>query len=193
MYMPTTLPGISITKAGELLQTQDRILKNFPRWSPSSARPAARVRATNPAPVEMMETIINLKPKSEWRPGVTTESLKAEMDRALQFPGVSNAWTMPIRARIDSSRPASVRPSASKFSAKTSRRSKSWHGRSRAVIKAVPGTTSAYAERVIGGYYLDIVPDRAALARYGLMVGDVQDTITMALGGEGVTNDRRRP
>ena len=101
MYMPTTLPGISVTSPAELLQTQDRIIKSFPEVASVYGKAGRAATATDPAPIEMFETIINLKPKTEWRPGVTTDSLKAEMDKALQFPGVSNAWTMPIRARID--------------------------------------------------------------------------------------------
>ena len=102
IYMPVSLPGLSVTKAAELLQTQDRIIKVVsPRWRACSARRAAPRPRPIPAPLEMFETIINLKPEAEWRPGVTIDSLTAEMDRALQFPGISNAWTMPIKARID--------------------------------------------------------------------------------------------
>ena len=101
LYMPTTLPGISITKAAELLQTQDRIIKTFPEVASVYGKAGRAETSTDPAPTEMFETVINLKPKEEWRPGVTAESLVAEMDKALQFPGVSNAWTMPIKARID--------------------------------------------------------------------------------------------
>ena len=101
LYMPTTLPGISVTKAAELLQTQDRIIKTFPEVESVFGKAGRAATATDPAPIEMFETVINLKPKDEWRPGVTIDSLIAEMDKALQFPGVSNAWTMPIKARID--------------------------------------------------------------------------------------------
>ncbi len=101
MYMPTTLPGLSVTKAAELLQMQDRIIKSFPEVESVYGKAGRATTATDPAPIEMFETIINLKPKEQWRPGTTIGSLKTEMDKALQFPGVSNAWTMPIRARID--------------------------------------------------------------------------------------------
>src|SRR3546814_2235415 len=100
MYMPTTLPGLSVTKAAELLQVQDRIIKSFPEVASVYGKAGRASTATDPAPIEMFETIINLKPKSEWRSGVTLDSLKAEMDQALQFPGVPNAWTMPNRPRI---------------------------------------------------------------------------------------------
>ena len=187
MYMPTTLPGVSVTKAAELLQTQDRIIKTFPEVASVFGKAGRAGTATDPAPVEMFETIINLKPKAEWRKGLTIDSLKAEMDRALQFPGVSNAWTMPIRARIDMLATGIRTPVGVKVFGKDLAEIEKLSRQIEAVIKAVPGTTSAYAERVIGGYYLDIVPDRASLARYGLMVGDVQETIAMALGGETVT------
>src|SRR5437667_3545482 len=101
LYMPTTWPGTSVTKAGELMQTQDKIIRSFAEVASVYGKAGRALTATDPAPSEMFETIVNLKPKQEWRPGVTLESLTAEMDRALQFPGVSNAWTMPIKARID--------------------------------------------------------------------------------------------
>jgi copper/silver efflux system protein len=111
-YMPTTLPGISITKAADLLQMQDRIIKSFPEVELVFGKAGRAATATDPAPTEMYETVIDLKPKDQWRQGVTIDSLIAEMDKALQFPGVSNAWTMPIRARIDISPPGSARRSA---------------------------------------------------------------------------------
>ena len=187
MYMPTTLPGISVTKAAELLQMQDRIIKSFPEVASVYGKAGRAATATDPAPSEMFETIINLKPKSEWRPGVTIDSLKAEMDRALQFPGVSNAWTMPIRARIDMLATGIRTPVGVKVFGTDLTEMEKIGRQIEAVLRKVPGTTSAYAERVIGGYYLDIVPDREALGRYGLGVGDVQDVIATALGGETVT------
>jgi copper/silver efflux system protein len=187
MYMPTTLPGLSVTKAAELLQTQDRIIKSFPEVASVYGKAGRAATANDPAPMEMIETIINLKPKSEWRSGVTIESLRAEMDKALQFPGVSNAWTMPIRARIDMLSTGIRTPVGVKVFGTDLAEMERVAKQVEAVVRAVPGTTSAYAERVIGGYYLDIVPDRVALGRYGLTVGDVQDVIAMALGGEAVT------
>jgi Cu(I)/Ag(I) efflux system membrane protein CusA/SilA len=187
MYMPTTLPGLSVTKAAELLQTQDRIIKSFPEVASVYGKAGRAATATDPAPTEMFETIINLKPKTEWRPGITLAGLKAEMDRALQFPGVSNAWTMPIRARIDMLSTGIRTPVGVKVIGTDLAEMERAARQVEAVVKAVPGTTSAYAERVIGGYYLDIVPDRQALGRYGLTVADVQDVISTALGGEAVT------
>ena len=188
MYMPTTLPGLSVTKAGELLATQDRIIKSFPEVASVYGKAGRALTATDPAPIEMFETIINLKPKSEWRPGVTTESLKAEMDKALQFPGVSNAWTMPIRARIDMLATGIRTPVGIKVFGSDLAEIEALSRKIETVVKAVSGTTSAYAERVSGGYYLDIVPDRTELARYGLMASDVQDMIASAIGGESVTS-----
>ncbi|WP_262267483.1 efflux RND transporter permease subunit [Microvirga yunnanensis] len=188
MYMPTTLPGLSITKAAELMQTQDRIIKSFPEVASVYGKAGRALTATDPAPTEMFETIITLKPKSEWRPGVTIDSLKTEMDKALQFPGVSNAWTMPIQARIDMLSTGIRTPVGIKVFGTDLAEMEQIARQVEAVVKAVPGTSSAYAERVIGGYFLDIVPDRIALGRYGLTVGDVQDVIATALGGEMVTN-----
>jgi Cu(I)/Ag(I) efflux system membrane protein CusA/SilA len=187
MYMPTTLPGLSITKAAELLQTQDRIIKSFPEVASVYGKAGRASTATDPAPTEMFETIINLKPKSEWRPGVTIDSLKAEMDKALQFPGVSNAWTMPIRARIDMLSTGIRTPVGIKIFGKDLAEMEKIAREVEGVVRSVPGTSSAYAERVIGGYYLEIIPDRMALGRYGLTISDVQDVISTALGGETVT------
>ena len=188
LYMPTTLPGISITKAAELLQIQDRIIKTFPEVASVYGKAGRAETSTDPAPTEMFETVINLKPKEQWRPGVTTESLVAEMDKALQFPGVSNAWTMPIKARIDMLATGIRTPVGIKVLGKDLTELDQVAKQIETVVRNVPGTTSAYAERVIGGYYLDIVPDRDALARYGLLIGNLQDTIVMALGGETVTS-----
>ena len=187
LYMPTTLPGISVTKAAELLQMQDRIIKSFPEVESVYGKAGRAATATDPAPTEMFETIINLKPKEQWLPGVTIDSLKAEMDRALQFPGVSNAWTMPIRARIDMLSTGIRTPVGVKIVGPDLAEMERIGRQIEGVLRTVPGTSSAYAERVIGGYYLNIVPDRQALGRYGLSIGDVQDVIAAALGGETVT------
>jgi len=187
LYMPTTLPGISVTKSAELLQMQDRIIRGFPEVASVFGKAGRASTATDPAPSEMSETLINLKPKSEWRAGVTIDSLTAEMDKALQFPGVSNAWTMPIKARIDMLSTGIRTPVGVKVIGTDLTALEQVARQVETVLKAVPGTSSAYAERVVGGYYLDIVPDRAAMARYGIMIQDVQDTIAMALGGQTVT------
>ncbi len=184
LYMPTTLPGISVTKAAELMQTQDRIIRSFPEVASVYGKAGRAATATDPAPSEMFETVINLKPKEEWRPGVTIDSLIAEMDKALQFPGVSNAWTMPIKARIDMLSTGIRTPVGVKVIGTDLVEIDRLAKQIEQVLKTVPGTSSAYAERGIGGYYLDVTPDRAALARYGIMVQDVQDTIATALGGQ---------
>jgi Cu(I)/Ag(I) efflux system membrane protein CusA/SilA len=186
-YMPTTLPGISVTKAADLLQMQDRIIRSFPEVASVFGKAGRASTATDPAPTEMFETVINLKPKGEWRPGVTVDSLISEMDRALQFPGVSNAWTMPIKARIDMLSTGIRTPVGVKVFGTDLVEMERVAREIEKVLKTVPGTSSAYAERVNGGYYLDIVPNRDSLARYGLMEGDVQDAIATALGGEAVT------
>ena len=187
MYMPTTLPGLSVTKAAELMQTQDRIIKTFPEVLSVFGKAGRALTATDPAPTEMFETIIQLRPEDEWRPGVTIESLRQEMDAALQFPGVSNAWTMPIRARIDMLSTGIRTPVGIKVFGTSLTEMEKVAREVEAVVRTVPGTTSAYAERVIGGYYLDITPDRAALGRYGLSVQDVQEVISMALGAKAIT------
>ena len=186
-YMPMTLPGISVTKAAELLQTQDKIIKSFPEVASVWGKAGRASTATDPAPTEMVETVINLKPESEWRPGMTVDKLIAEMDRSLQFPGVSNAWTMPIKARIDMLSTGIRTPVGVKVFGKDLAEMEKLARQIEAVIRDVPGTASAYAERAISGYYLNVDPDRAQLARYGLMVGDVQNVIAMALGAEPVT------
>jgi Cu(I)/Ag(I) efflux system membrane protein CusA/SilA len=187
MYMPTTLPGISVTKSAELLQTQNRIIKTFPEVASVYGKAGRAETATDPAPTEMVETVINLKPREQWRAGLTVDGLVAELDKALQFPGVSNAWTMPIKARTDMMATGIKTPVGIKVLGTDLKELDQLARQIEAVVREVPGTSSAYAERVIGGYYLDIVPDRDALARYGLMVSDVQDTISSALGGETIT------
>jgi Cu(I)/Ag(I) efflux system membrane protein CusA/SilA len=186
-YMPASLPGMSITKAAELLQTQNKIIKSFPEVASVYGKAGRANTATDPAPVEMFETVINLKPESEWRPGMTTDKLIAELDKALQFPGVSNAWTMPIKARIDMLSTGIRTPIGIKVFGKDLGEMEKLAKEIEAVVKTVPGTTSAFAERITGGYYLNIEPDREQLARYGLAVGDLQEVIGTALGGEMVT------
>jgi Cu(I)/Ag(I) efflux system membrane protein CusA/SilA len=187
MYMPTTLPGLSITKSAELLQIQNRIIKSFPEVESVFGKAGRAATATDPAPTEMFETVINLKPPKDWRPGVTIDSLIQEMDKALQFPGVSNAWTMPIKARIDMLATGIRTPVGVKVIGQDLTVIEKLAREIETAIKSVPGTSSAFAERIIGGYYLDIEPDRRELARYGLMIADVQQVVSSALGAETVT------
>ena len=187
LYMPTTLPGISVTEAAKLLQTQNKIIKTFPEVELVWGKAGRASTATDPAPMEMFETVINLKPESEWRPGSTIDTLIADMDKSLQFPGVSNAWTMPIKARIDMLSTGIRTPVGIKIFGRDLGEMEKLARNIETAVRTVPGTTSAYAERAMGGYYLNIDPDRAQLARYGLMVGDVQNVIAMALGAQPVT------
>ena len=186
-YMPTSLPGMSITKAAELLQTQNRIIKSFPEVASVIGKAGRANTATDPAPTEMFETIINLKPESEWRADMNTDKLIAELDKALQFPGVSKAWTMPIKARTDMLSTGIRTPIGIKIFGKELNEMERLAKEIETVVKTVPGTTSAFAERITGGLYLNIEPDRQQLARYGLSVGELLDTIGTALGGEMVT------
>ena len=186
-YMPASLPGMSVTKAAELLQTQNKIIKSFPEVASVYGKAGRAQTATDPAPLEMFETVINLKPQEEWRSGMTTDKLIAEMDKALQIPGMANSWTMPIKARIDMLSTGIRTPIGIKVFGKNLEEMERVAKDIEAVVKKVPGTTSAFAERITGGFYLDIEPDRAALARYGLAIGEVQEVIATALGGETVT------
>ncbi len=187
LYMPASLPGMSITKAAELLQTQNKIIKSFPEVSSVWGKAGRANTATDPAPTEMFETVINLKPESEWRAGLTIDALIAEMDQALQFPGVANSWTMPIKARIDMLSTGIRTPIGIKVFGNNLDEMEKLAKQIELVVKAVPGTSSAFAERITGGFYLNIEPDRAQLARYGLAVGDLLDVVGTALGGEMVT------
>jgi len=187
LYMPASLPAMSITKAAELLQTQDKIIKSFPEVASVYGKAGRAQTATDPAPPEMFETTINLKPEAEWRAGMTTDKLIAEMDKALQIPGVANSWTMPIKARLDMLATGIRTPIGIKVFGKDLEGIERVAKDIEAAVKDVPGTTSAFAERITGGFYLDIEPDREALARYGMAIGDLQDVISTALGGEMVT------
>ncbi|MGZ0020039.1 efflux RND transporter permease subunit [Nitrosomonas sp. wSCUT-2] len=187
LYMPVTLPGISVTKAAETMQTQNKLIMNFPEVASVFGKAGRADTATDPAPLEMTETIINLKPENAWRPGMTIDKLIAELDQALQIPGVANAWTMPIKNRIDMLATGIRTPVGIKVFGNDLNQIEAIAKQIEAVVKTVPGTTSAYAERITGGYYLDIEPDRMALARYGLTVGDLLDVISVALGGEVIT------
>jgi copper/silver efflux system protein len=187
LYMPSSLPGMSVTQAARALQTQDRILKSFPEVESVFGKAGRANTATDPAPLEMSETVINLKPEEQWRPGMTTDRLIAEMDKALQMPGISNAWTMPIKARLDMLSTGIRTPIGIKVFGNNLGEMERLAKAIEAVIRTVPGTTSAYAERLTGGYYLDIVPNPDALGRYGLTVNEVHDVVGAALGGEVVT------
>ncbi len=187
LYMPTTMPGMSITKAKEILQQTDKIIKSFPEVHHVFGKIGRAETATDPAPLSMLETTITLKPESEWREGMTIEKLTAELDKAIQFPGVTNAWTMPIKTRIDMLSTGIKTPVGIKIAGDDLSVLEKLGEKVEAVLREVPGTLSAYAERVVGGNYLDYEIDREEAARYGLTVGDVQDIIMTAIGGMNIT------
>jgi copper/silver efflux system protein len=187
LYMPTTFPGISVTKARELLQQTDKIISTFPEVHHVFGKIGRAETATDPAPLSMIETTITLKPESEWRPGMTPDRLISEMNQAIQFPGVTNAWTMPIKTRIDMLSTGIKTPVGIKLSGPDLTVLQELGKEVEAVVRQVPGTLSVYSERVMGGNYLDFDIKREAIARYGLTVGDVQDVIQSAIGGMNLT------
>jgi Cu(I)/Ag(I) efflux system membrane protein CusA/SilA len=187
LYMPTTFPGLSITTAKQLLQQTDKILRTFPEVKSVFGKVGRAETATDPAPLSMIETTIVLKDRSEWRPGMTKDKLVEEMDRAVHLPGVTNAWTMPIKTRIDMLSTGIKTPVGIKIAGPDLNVLQDLGEQVEAVVKKEPGTLSAYSERVMGGNYLDFDIDREAAARYGLTVGDVQDVIQSAIGGMDVS------
>jgi Cu(I)/Ag(I) efflux system membrane protein CusA/SilA len=213
LYMPTTLPGISITKAKELLQQTDRIIAEFPEAHHVFGKAGRAETATDPAPLSMLETTIMLKPEEEWRKlprdrfysswpeflktplawvwpeesTITVEELKAEMNDAIKFPGLTNAWTMPIKTRIDMLSTGIKTPVGIKIMGDDLQVLSNLGEQIEAIVRDIPGTLSAFSERVVGGNYLDYEIDREAIARYGLTLGDVQDIIKAAIGGMNVT------
>ena len=188
LYMPTTLPGMSITKAREVLQQTDKIIRQFPEVHHVFGKIGRAETATDPAGLDMIETTIMLKPESEWRPGMTVQKLIDEMDRAIQFPGVTNAWTMPIKTRTDMLSTGIKTPVGIKISGPDLNTLQQIGKEVEAVMRTVPGTLSAFAERAVGGNYLDFDINRKEAARYGLTVGDVQIVIQTAMGGMSITN-----
>lgn len=187
LYMPTTDPGLSITKARELVQQTDRILMSFPEVEHVLGKVGRAETATDPAPLSMLETTITLKPESEWRSGMTMDRLIDEMDDAIQFPGLTNAWTMPIKTRIDMLSTGIKTPIGVKVLGPDLQVLADISSEVAAVLQDVPGTASAYPDKTVGGRFLDWKIDRLEAARYGLTVGDVQDVIMSAIGGMNVT------
>jgi copper/silver efflux system protein len=187
LYMPTTFPGISVTEAQRLMETQDKILRQFPEVLSVHGKAGRADTSTDPAPFSMMETVVQLKPKKDWRPGLTWEKLVDEMDRALQIPGSVNAWTMPIKNRIDMLSTGIRTPVGIKIFGANLEEIQRIGERIEAIVRAVPGTRSIFAERAAGGYFVDFVPKREALARYGLTIDDIQTVIMTAIGGETIS------
>jgi Cu(I)/Ag(I) efflux system membrane protein CusA/SilA len=187
LYMPTTLPGISVAKAMATLRVQDSILASFPEVESVFGKAGRANTATDPAPLDMFETTLVLKPEGAWRPGVTYESLLREMDQAMRFAGVTNSWTMPIKGRIDMLATGIRTPVGVKVFGPDLEVLEGLATEIEGAVKMVPGTRSAFGERVVSGSYLDIRIDRDAAARYGLNVEQIQMVISSAIGGMSVT------
>jgi Cu(I)/Ag(I) efflux system membrane protein CusA/SilA len=187
LYMPTTLPGISITKAKQLLQQTDRIIASFPEVQNVFGKIGRAETATDPAPLTMIETTIMLKPEDKWREGMSIDKLVEELDKAIRFPGLTNAWTMPIKTRVDMLSTGIKTPVGIKLMGEDLKVLSKLGEKIEAVMREIPGTLSVYSERVTGGNFLDYQINRKEAARYGLTVGDVQEIIMSAVGGMNVT------
>jgi Cu(I)/Ag(I) efflux system membrane protein CusA/SilA len=187
LYMPTTPPGISITKAKELLQQTDKIIKRHPQVEHILGKVGRAETATDPAPLSMIETTIILKPKSQWPEGKTIEDIIKELDKMVQFPGLTNAWTMPIKTRIDMLATGIKTPVGIKLMGGDLKQLSELGKKIEAVLRELPDTLSAYSERVVGGNFIDIQVRRKDAARFGLTVADVQDVIRSAIGGMNVS------
>ncbi|EGU48057.1 putative silver efflux pump [Vibrio ichthyoenteri ATCC 700023] len=183
MYMPTTYPGISIGKARELLQQTNKLIKTVPEVETVWGKIGRAETATDPAPLTMIETTIQLKPREEWREGVTTQSLRKEFDDLVQFPGLTNAWVMPIKTRIDMLATGIKTPIGIKIAGPELKVIEQLGAKLEPILAPITGTTSVYAERVAGGRYITIDIDRRQAARYGLNISDVQQVIATAVGG----------
>ncbi len=187
LYMPVGLPAMSVTEAQKVLQVQDKLLRQFPEVDSVFGKAGRARTATDPAPLEMIETTIVLQPESQWRPGMTPEKLITEMDAALKLPGLSNSWTMPIRGRIDMLTTGIRTPIGIKILGPDLKMIEQIGEELERVLRDIPGTRNLYAERVTGGFFFDFEINRQEVARYGLTVGDVQDVIETAIGGDIIT------
>jgi Cu(I)/Ag(I) efflux system membrane protein CusA/SilA len=187
LYMPTTLPGLSAGKAQQVLQQTDRVLKTFPEVHSVFGKAGRAETATDPAPLTMFETVIQLKPKSAWRPGMTTQKLITEMNEALKLPGLSNAFVPPIKTRIDMLTTGIRTPVGVKLTGPSLATLDGLGREIEAAMRAIPGTVSVYSERVTGARYVDVRIDRARAARFGLNVADIEELVSGAVGGMNVT------
>ena len=187
LFMPTTVPGVSIQQAREIMRMQDSILASFPEVETVFGKAGRAATATDPAPLDMWETTIELKPEDEWREGLTYDELINEMDRAVSLPGVTNAWTMPIKGRIDMLATGVRTPVGIKIFGPDLEVLQSLGEQVEDIMNQVPGTRSAFAERGVSGYYVDIEIDRAEAARYGLNVGGIHQAIMATVGGVNAT------
>lgn len=183
MYMPSSLPGISIGKARQVLQQTDKLIRQVPEVKSVFGKVGRAQTATDPAPLNMIETIIQFKPRSEWRKGMTPEKLKQEMNEIVKLPGITNAWVMPIKGRIDMLATGIKTPVGIKISGPKLSTIQSIGKEMEEIIKTIPGTASVYADRVVGGRYVNVEIDRLAAARYGLNIKDVQQIVSSAIGG----------
>jgi len=187
MYMPTTYPGISIDKAREILQHTDKLLLSVPEVKQVFGKIGRAETATDPAPLTMIETVIQFKPREEWRDGMTPESLRAELDRVVQYPGLTNTWVMPIKTRIDMLATGIKTPVGIKVAGPDLKVIEGIGQQLERILADVDGTVSVYSERVVGGRYVDVDIDRARASRFGLNINDVQDIVRSAVGGMNVT------
>jgi len=187
MYMPTMLPGLSIGKAQELLQQTNRLIRQVPEVARVFGKIGRADTATDPAPLTMIETLIQLKPQDSWRPGMTTQGIIAELDAAVQYPGVTNAWVMPIKTRIDMLATGIKTPVGIKVAGPDLEQIERIGRAIEQIVLGLPGTVSAYSERVTGGRYIDIVPNRLVAARYGLNIDHLNQVIAAAIGGINIT------
>lgn len=187
MYMPTTYPGISIGKARELLQQTDKLIKTVPEVKSVFGKVGRAETATDPAPLTMIESFIQLKPRDQWRPGIDTEELKKELDELIQFPGLTNAWVMPIKTRIDMLATGIKTPVGIKIAGPELDQIQQIGQQLETILKDVPGTASVYSERVAGGRYIKVDINRAKAARYNLNIADIQQVVATAIGGMNVT------
>jgi Cu(I)/Ag(I) efflux system membrane protein CusA/SilA len=183
LFMPSTVPGVSIAQAREIMRYQDSVLARFPEVATVLGKAGRAGTATDPAPLDMFETTVTLRPENQWRPGMTYDRLVGEMDRATRLPGVTNAWTMPIKGRIDMLATGVRTPVGVKIFGPNLDTLQLLGERVERVVQRVPGTRSAFAERNVSGYYVDITIDRAQAARYGLNVGDIHDAVMATVGG----------
>ena len=186
LYMPSALPGISVSKAAELVQLTDRLIRTVPEVATVFGKAGRAETATDPAPLEMLETTIQFKPRDQWRPGMTPDKLVEELDRVVRVPGLSNVWVPPIRNRIDMLATGIKSPVGIKVAGASTAEIDRVAADVEAVVKDVPGVVSALAERLEGGRYVEVIPDRMAAGRYGLHVADIQSVVASAIGGENV-------
>src|ERR1700686_3218511 len=189
LYMPSALPGISITQASALMQEQDRVIRSFPEVSTVFGTVGRSDSATDNAPLDMYDTTVMLKPREQWRPGMTYERLIQDMDSKLQFPGLSNTWTMPVENRLDMELTGIKTPLGMKIQGPTLDGIQQVAAQLQQVLTSLPDVRSIFAERVSQGFYINVEVNRAEAARYGLTVADVQQVVTSGIGGEMVTEN----